>query len=185
MFFSEPTSSGFFFLAPWIVFLPILGLLVNLIFGARFSERLIGTVASLASGLTFAVSLLLAYSVALHPEGGQQFVAQWIHVGNLSLDWTFRVDSLSATMMLVVSGVGTTVRVGRRASADEIGHAGLHRDAEALVDRRAAEVAVDEDDASAFARERLCHVDRDMGLAGARGCAGDHQHLHVLRFRRV
>jgi len=34
-----------------------------------------------------------------------------MHVGSLSLDWTFRVDSLSTTMMLVVSGVGTLIHI--------------------------------------------------------------------------
>ena len=38
-------------------------------------------------------------------------LAEWIHIGNLSLDWTFRIDSLSATMMLVVSGVGTLIHI--------------------------------------------------------------------------
>jgi len=37
--------------------------------------------------------------------------AQWIHIGALKLDWTFRVDSLSTTMMLVVSGVGTLIHI--------------------------------------------------------------------------
>jgi NADH-quinone oxidoreductase subunit L len=38
-------------------------------------------------------------------------VAEWIHIGNLQLDWTFRVDTLSVTMMLVVSGVGTLIHI--------------------------------------------------------------------------
>ena len=33
----------FFYLAPWIVFFPVIGLLVNIIFGDRFSEKVIGT----------------------------------------------------------------------------------------------------------------------------------------------
>ncbi|MEP6895944.1 MAG: NADH-quinone oxidoreductase subunit L [Chloroflexota bacterium] len=112
MHFSEAVKTGFFFLAPWLVFFPVIGLLVNIIFGSRFSEKMIGTVASLASGAAFVVSVLLAYSVAA--GGGEMMrwrLAEWIHVGNLSLDWTFRVDSLSATMMLVVSGVGTLIHI--------------------------------------------------------------------------
>jgi NADH-quinone oxidoreductase subunit L len=62
MFLSQVTSGGpqFFYLAPWIVFFPILGLLINIVFGGRLSEKLVGTVASLASGLAFVVSVLLA-----------------------------------------------------------------------------------------------------------------------------
>ena len=38
-------------------------------------------------------------------------LAEWIHIGTLQLDWTFRVDTLSTTMMLVVSGVGTLIHI--------------------------------------------------------------------------
>jgi len=112
MFLAEPTVSGFFFLAPWLVFAPVLGLLINLIFGRRFSETLVGTIASLASGAAFVVSVLLTWSVAA--AGGHAVsvpLAEWIHIGDLQLDWTFRVDSLSTTMMLVVSGVGTLIHI--------------------------------------------------------------------------
>ena len=44
MHFSETIIS----LAPWLVFAPLTGLLINLIFGRWFSEKIVGTVASLA-----------------------------------------------------------------------------------------------------------------------------------------
>ncbi|HKY55451.1 MAG TPA: NADH-quinone oxidoreductase subunit L [Anaerolineales bacterium] len=108
----EPVNTGFLFLAPWLVFAPVIGLLINIIFGRRLSETIVGTVASLASGATFVVSLLLAWSVsANHGDVLRWYLADWIHVGTLNLDWTFRVDSLSTTMMLVVSGVGTLIHI--------------------------------------------------------------------------
>ncbi len=112
MHLSESVNTGFLFLAPWLVFAPVVGLLINMIFGGRFGEKVIGTVASLASGAAFVVSVLLAYSVsAAHGEMMRWQLAEWIHVGTLNLDWTFRVDSLSTTMMLVVSGVGTLIHI--------------------------------------------------------------------------
>ncbi len=101
----------FFYLAPWIVFFPAIGLLINLIFGGRFSEKVVGTIASLASGLAFVASALLAYSLTQHPEAFRWTIGEWIHINNLQLDWTFRVDTLSTTMMLVVSGVGTLIHI--------------------------------------------------------------------------
>ncbi|MEW5941746.1 MAG: NADH-quinone oxidoreductase subunit L, partial [Chloroflexota bacterium] len=112
MFLSESTSSGFFFLAPWIALFPLTGLLINLIFGGRLPEKAIGWIGSAASGAAFVVSVLLAWSLAA-AEGHAVSVpfAEWIRIGDLSIDWTFRVDSLSTTMMLVVSGVGTLIHV--------------------------------------------------------------------------
>ena len=90
----ESVNNGFLFLAPWLVFAPVIGLLINMIFGRRLSETIVGTVASLASGATFVVSVLLAWSVsANHGEALRWYLADWIHVGTLNLDWTFRVDS--------------------------------------------------------------------------------------------
>ena len=112
MHLSETVTSGFYFLAPGLVLVPVLGLLINAIFGRNFSEKVVGTVASLASGTAFVISVLLAYSVAVnHGHAVSVPFAEWIHIGDLKLDWTFRVDSLSATMMLVVSGVGTLIHI--------------------------------------------------------------------------
>lgn len=112
MHLSETVNTGFYFLAPGLVLVPILGLLINAIFGKNFSEKMVGTVASLASGTAFVISVLLAYSVAVnHGHAVSVPFAEWIHIGDLKLDWTFRVDSLSATMMLVVSGVGTLIHI--------------------------------------------------------------------------
>jgi NADH-quinone oxidoreductase subunit L len=117
MHLAQEATTGFYFLAPWLVFAPLVGLLINLILGNWFmkhswGESAVGTVASLASGAAFVISVLLAYSVsANHGEVVRWQLAEWIHIGNLELDWTFRVDSLSTTMMLVVSGVGTLIHI--------------------------------------------------------------------------
>lgn len=113
MIFSEATNTGYFFgLVPLLVFFPVIGLLFNMIFGGKMSEKAIGTVASLASGMTFVVSVLLAYSLfATHGHSESVFLAEWIHIGTLHIDWTFRVDTLSVVMMLVVSCVGTLIHI--------------------------------------------------------------------------
>ncbi len=117
MHLAQEATTGFYFLAPWLVFAPLIGLLINLILGDWFmkqswGENAIGTVASLASGAAFVVSVLLTFSLSAdHGEVFRWFLADWIHIGELELDWTFRVDSLSTTMMLVVSGVGTLIHI--------------------------------------------------------------------------
>ena len=117
MHFAQEATTGFFFLAPWLVFAPLIGLWINLILGNWFmkhswGENAVGTVASLASGAAFVISVLLTLSLsANHGEVVRWQLAEWIHIGNLELDWTFRVDSLSTTMMLVVSGVGTLIHI--------------------------------------------------------------------------
>jgi NADH-quinone oxidoreductase subunit L len=113
MLLSEAGSGGaqFFYLVPWVVFFPLIGLLINVIIGGRLGEKLIGTIASAATGLAFVVAVLLAVSLTGNPEGAVVPLADWISVGELHIGWGFQVDTLSVTMMLVVSGVGALIHI--------------------------------------------------------------------------
>jgi NADH-quinone oxidoreductase subunit L len=101
----------YFYLVPWVVFSPLIGLLLNIALGGRLGEKLVGTIACLASGAAFVISVLLAISLANQPGAVTVPLADWITVGSLKLAWAFRVDTLSVTMMLVVSGVGTLIHI--------------------------------------------------------------------------
>jgi NADH-quinone oxidoreductase subunit L len=115
----ESISQGaqFFRLAPLIVFLPVVGLLINMIFGgwildkSKAGEKIVGWIASAAVGLAFVVSLLLTISLLGHPEGDVIQLAEWVVIGTLNVNWAFQVDTLSVVMMLVVSGVGTLIHI--------------------------------------------------------------------------
>ena len=112
MLFSEATSAGGYFnLAPLVVFFPIIGLLLNAFFGGRLGEKVIGTIACLGSGLSFVVAVLLGISLIGSPGGTTVPFLEWITIGSLQLEWAFRVDTLSVTMMLVVGGVGTLIHI--------------------------------------------------------------------------
>jgi NADH-quinone oxidoreductase subunit L len=104
-------AEQFFYLVPFVVFFPVIGLLINMIFGGRFGEKVIGAVACLASGLSFVIAVLLGIALIGHPEGMSLPYLNWITIGSLQLDWAFRVDTLSVTMMLVVGGVGTLIHI--------------------------------------------------------------------------
>ncbi|GAB4525447.1 MAG: NADH-quinone oxidoreductase subunit L [Anaerolineales bacterium] len=113
MFLQEVSASGSLFqLIPLIVFFPVIGLLINIVFGGRMGEKAVGAVASTASGLAFVIAALMTYALAQnHGEPVVVPFLEWIHIGTLQLDWAFRVDTLSNVMMLVVSGVGTLIHV--------------------------------------------------------------------------
>ncbi len=113
MFLSVATSSAatFFNLVPLVVFLPVAGLLINIIFGGRMGQKAIGAVASAASGLAFVVAILQALALVGQPAGTTITLAEWIKIGDLQTNWAFKVDTLSTTMMLVVAGVGTLIHI--------------------------------------------------------------------------
>lgn len=113
MFLSEAAASGpdFFYLVPLVVFIPVIGLLINTIFGKWMGEKAIGWVASAASGLAFVVAVLLGISLLANHEGAIVQLVEWISIGDLQVNWAFQVDTLSVTMMLVVAGVGTLIHI--------------------------------------------------------------------------
>jgi NADH-quinone oxidoreductase subunit L len=111
MVLNAANTEGFFYLVPFVVFIPLIGLLINIIIGGKLGERAIGAIACLASGLSFVVAVLLGVALIAQPEGLVLPYLNWITIGNLQLDWAFRVDTLSVTMMLVVGGVGTLIHI--------------------------------------------------------------------------
>jgi len=104
-------SGQYLNLVPWVVFMPVIGLVINLLFGKRFGEIFSGVVGSLASGLSFVISVLVAIGLAANPEAAVVTLGEWISIGALQVNWAFRVDTLSVVMMLVVSGVGTLIHI--------------------------------------------------------------------------
>jgi NADH-quinone oxidoreductase subunit L len=101
----------FFALVPWVVFLPLIGLVINLALGRRLGERFSSLVGILAVAGAFGVAVLQALSLQAHAEGHVVHLADWISIGSLQVPWAFNVDSLSVTMMLVVSGIGTLIHI--------------------------------------------------------------------------
>ncbi len=110
-----------FSLAPLILALPVIGVLFNGLVGRRVvvadrkvGERISGWFASLMALGAFAVSLLLFFSLQ-----GNDFHAHivpiftWIHVpsAQFTIPWAIQVDTLSVTMMLVVTGVGSLIHI--------------------------------------------------------------------------
>ncbi len=99
-------------LAPLLVVFPLIGLVINLFAGRYFGNPWAGILASGAAGLSFVIAVLQAVGLAASGYAAVTVpVADWIHIGDLNVAWAFQVDTLSATMMLVVTGVGTLIHV--------------------------------------------------------------------------
>ncbi|MDF1499060.1 MAG: NADH-quinone oxidoreductase subunit L [Anaerolineales bacterium] len=112
MILSEVTSGGgLFTYAPLLIALPVMGLLINIVFGRRFGERFSASVASGAVALAFVVAILQFLALRTHPAGATVHLADWITIGELSVPWSIKVDTLSATMMLMVTGVSTLIHI--------------------------------------------------------------------------
>ncbi|HOT12342.1 MAG TPA: NADH-quinone oxidoreductase subunit L, partial [Polyangiaceae bacterium] len=121
-----PNPEDNFPLIAVILGLPLMGALINGIFGKRLGPEGVRTMALSAVGGSFLASLaafLLLYArvqqaSASLSEGAAvphvKFVWnawRWLALETTSIDVVFAIDSLSATMMLVVTGVGGLIHL--------------------------------------------------------------------------
>ena len=101
--------------APLIVALPLLGFLVNGLFGKKISsERVSGLVGCLSVGAAFAIALAVFIGMLGSPVEERSRVVQlytWVAAGRLSVAVAYQVDQLSILMTLIVTGVGLLIHV--------------------------------------------------------------------------
>ena len=107
-------------LVPLVILAPSLGAIVNFFFGAKLGEKWSGFIGCLAAIFAFIISLLLLTYVT-GTDGSAAVVNPplvdgWLRIESIGLEipWQLRVDSLSVTMMLVVTGVGSLIHLYAR-----------------------------------------------------------------------
>src|SRR5438876_9525751 len=119
----------------WLIpLLPGIGAVVNGLVGVRsFSRTAAGAVACATMTAALGLSLLAFWQLLGLPADARAVdvtVAQWIPsiplqlrdgtIGAFQVSWGFRLDPLSAMMILVVTGIGTLIHVSSTAyMADE------------------------------------------------------------------
>ena len=95
-----------------IVFLPLLGSLIAGLFG-----RIIGHRASelVTTGMLFVSAALSVVTFGQVAMGGGETqiipILSWIQSGSFVADWTIRVDTMMAVMLVVVTGVSSLVHL--------------------------------------------------------------------------
>jgi NADH-quinone oxidoreductase subunit L len=98
-----------------IVLLPLTGFLVNLLFGKKLnSEKFSGWFSSLLVFIPFLLSIAALFSLLELPPDSRKIIMNyftWISAGSMTLEYSFYIDPLSVTMMLVVTGVGFLIHV--------------------------------------------------------------------------
>ncbi|HEX2689463.1 MAG TPA: NADH-quinone oxidoreductase subunit L, partial [Kofleriaceae bacterium] len=99
----------------WIPALPLLGALINLTLGRRLAKQTIHTIAIAAVAGACVLAIYLAFWWLPH-EGdavtsSAQIVYTWIEVGSFKAQLAFRLDTLSAVMILIVTFVGTLIHI--------------------------------------------------------------------------
>ena len=96
-----------------ILLFPALGVIFNLFFGPRAGRRVVNTIGAAMIAAAFAVGVIAFVQLLAMPRGGALacMLWPWIEAGSFRVDVALRFDSLTAVMVLVVSGVGTLIHI--------------------------------------------------------------------------
>src|SRR5438874_6066200 len=92
-----------------IVFLPIIGSAIAGLFGPLIGARASEIITTALLFVSLALSCYAFYDVAYLGHSTVIHVAPWIASGMFNVDWALRVDSLTAVMLMVVTGVSSLV----------------------------------------------------------------------------
>ncbi|MEZ4894553.1 MAG: NADH-quinone oxidoreductase subunit L [Saprospiraceae bacterium] len=94
----------------YIPFLPLIGFVINGLFGKQMSKSMVGIIGSGTLLVSFILSVLCFNQVAA--SGPIEYTLyNFFSVDTLSIDFGFLVDQLSVWMMLIVTGVGFLIHV--------------------------------------------------------------------------
>jgi len=94
-----------------IVFLPLLGSAIAGLFGRVIGARPSEIITTVLLFVSAALSCYAFYDVALMGHGAILKIMPWITSGSFEADWTIRVDTLTAVMLVVVTVVSSLVHL--------------------------------------------------------------------------
>jgi len=99
-----------------IVFAPLIGAIITGLAGTRFLNGKLGEKPSMVitTGLLFLSAILSWYAlikVGVGHDGTEVKVLRWMDVGAMKADWAFKIDTLTAVMLVVVNSVSALVHL--------------------------------------------------------------------------
>lgn len=99
----------------WLIpVFPLIGFVINGLLGKSLSKGKVGTIGTVAVGLSFALSVAVFLEFLRLPAEAKPVevvVYNWLTSGSFSVNIAFLVDPLSLVMLLVVSGVSTLIHL--------------------------------------------------------------------------
>ena len=108
------STDSMFYLALPLLLLPAIGALINTFAGKQLGRRNVGYVASGAVIGSFVLAVAIFFLLLFRDAETrvvEVFLWNWISIGDFEVPAALLIDPLSATMMLVVTGVGSLIHV--------------------------------------------------------------------------
>ena len=94
-----------------IIALPLIASIISGFFGRLIGDRSSEIITSLLVSISAIFSVLVLYEVVVNQYQENIIIATWISSGSLEVNWSMKIDSLSAVMLVVVTSVSALVHI--------------------------------------------------------------------------
>lgn len=94
-----------------IVFLPLIGFLINGVFGKYLPNKIVGAIATAVVFIPFLLALNIFFSYQSTDQSVVVKLFEWFRVGSLNVDFGFMLDQLSLMMVLIITGIGSLIHL--------------------------------------------------------------------------
>ncbi len=94
-----------------IIALPLIASIISGFFGKFIGDRNSEIVTSLLVSISAIFSCIVLYEVVQNQYEENIIIATWINSGSLDVNWSMKIDSLSAVMLVVVTSVSALVHI--------------------------------------------------------------------------
>lgn len=94
-----------------IVLLPLIGFVINGLFGKSLPKALVGGLATLVVFAAFLISVSIFIGF---PANGTPVIVkafEWFTIGGIQVNFGFQIDQLSLMMMMIVTGIGSLIHL--------------------------------------------------------------------------
>ena len=94
-----------------LLFLPLLSFIISGFFGKYLGDRISEIITSLFVSISAVLALLVFYQVITQGYENNIVIASWLHSGSLNVNWSIKIDALSAVMLVVVTLISSLVHI--------------------------------------------------------------------------
>ncbi|MDA9693932.1 NADH-quinone oxidoreductase subunit L [Candidatus Pelagibacter sp.] len=94
-----------------IIALPLIASIISGFFGKLIGDRSSEIITSLLVSISAIFSVLVLYEVVVNQYQENIIIGTWISSGSLEVNWSMKIDSLSAVMLVVVTSVSALVHI--------------------------------------------------------------------------
>ena len=94
-----------------LLFLPLISFIISGVFGKYIGDRISEIISSLLVSMSAVLALLIFYDVIIQGYENNIVIASWINSGSLNVNWSIKVDAVSAVMLVVVTLISSLVHI--------------------------------------------------------------------------